>query len=60
MFEKQNILPCEKKQRSSNLELLRIFCMFIIVMHHFALHSGFIYGEELSFNKILVQGLLLG
>ena len=60
MFEKQNILPCEKKQRSSNLELLRIFCMFIIVMHHFALHSGFIYGQELSFNKILVQGLLLG
>ena len=60
MTENYSILPYEKYHRSSSLELLRIFCMFIIVMHHFAVHSGFIYGQELLFNKFLVQGLLFG
>jgi surface polysaccharide O-acyltransferase-like enzyme len=60
MLENKDLLTNERKHRSSNLELLRIFCMLIIVMHHFALHSGFIYGQELSFNKFLVQGLLFG
>lgn len=27
--------------RSSNLELLRIVCMIMIIMHHFAYHGGF-------------------
>lgn len=30
----------EKKQRSSNLELYRIFCMLMIVAHHFVVNSG--------------------
>ena len=28
-----------KKQRSSNIELLRIICMFMIVIHHFMAHG---------------------
>lgn len=29
-----------KKQRSSNLELYRIFCMLMIVAHHYVVNSG--------------------
>lgn len=28
------------KKRDSNLELLRIICMFLLVAHHFAVHGG--------------------
>lgn len=31
----------EKIQRQSNFELLRIFAMFLIVLHHFCVHGVF-------------------
>ena len=31
-----------KMVRSSNLELFRIFCMILIVAHHFVVNSGLI------------------
>ncbi len=50
----------EKKPRSSNFELLRIVCMFLIVAHHYSVHSYFSFENTLSFNRILVQILSLG
>lgn len=45
-----------QKQRSSNLELLRIISMFLIVMHHYAVHGGFqLLEKDLSLNKIIIQ-----
>ena len=29
-----------EKQRKSNIELLRIFAMVLIILHHYALHGG--------------------
>lgn len=34
------------KNRSSNIELLRIICMALVILHHFAIHTG--WGEGLS------------
>jgi len=39
------------KIRASNIELLRIFAIFIIIVHHFCVHGIFDY-QHLSFNKI--------
>lgn len=45
-----------QKQRNSNLELLRIISMFLIVMHHYAVHGGFqLLEKDLSLNKIIIQ-----
>lgn len=42
--------------RKSNLELLRIISMFMIILHHFALYSGFSFSVENAFgNKITVD-----
>ena len=30
----------EKTKRNSNIELLRIFCMFFLILHHCTLHGG--------------------
>ncbi len=49
-----------KRLRSSNFELLRIFCMVIIVAHHYSVHGGFSFGDSISFNRILIQFLSLG
>ena len=48
--------------RSSNLELLRIFSMFLIVCHHFAVHSGFklMATNDISFNILWTQFLAIG
>lgn len=35
----KELLPI-RKQRDSNIELYRIVCMFLIVVHHFVFHSG--------------------
>lgn len=48
------------QQRKSNIELLRIFTMYIIVVHHIALHSGFVFESGLHINKLIVQFLQLG
>lgn len=44
-------------ERQSNLELLRIFSMFLIVMHHFSVHGGIpLVLENHSINLNLVLG----
>ncbi|MFI3604952.1 acyltransferase [Vagococcus fluvialis] len=43
------------KKRQSNLELLRIISMFLILLHHFSLHSGFTYEPGFSFFKFSSQ-----
>lgn len=44
--------------RQSNFELLRLICMFLIVMHHFGMHACDRINVNylaISFNKVLVQ-----
>lgn len=43
----------EKKERYSNFEVLRILCMFLIVMHHFTVHGGAIGMEGMTANRII-------
>lgn len=47
-----------KKERKSNIELLRIVSMCLIIYHHFALYSGIL--EEQEINKTLIFGILGG
>ncbi len=42
-------------ERESNFELLHIFLMTIIVLHHFSIYSGFLMGggkPRLHFNSV--------
>lgn len=53
----------EKKTtvRQSNLELLRIVSILIIILSHYAGHSGFDFtGEGFSFNRLFVESFRLG
>ncbi len=43
------------KERSSNLEILRIISMLMIVMHHYALYSGFVWENGVTVNRIIVN-----
>lgn len=46
--------------RDSNMELLRILCMFGIVLNHFAIYPPWDFGGiVISFNKLLIQILLI-
>lgn len=57
MNVKTNVVP-EKKQRQSNLELLRIILMFIIVAHHSVVNSEIVDCFDfstLSLNMIFLQ-----
>lgn len=48
-------------KRDSGIELLRIISMIIIIMHHFSVHSQFVFPlNELSPNRIFVQLMALG
>lgn len=47
-----------KKERKSNIEILRIISMCLIIYHHFALYSGILEGQEI--NKTLIFGILGG
>ena len=40
------------KGRSSNLELLRIICMVLLIMHHLVVHGGSIGMEGMTANRI--------
>ena len=45
-------------ERQSNLELLRIFSMFLIAMHHFSVHGGIplvLESQSISLNLVLGQ-----
>lgn len=42
-----------ENERNSNLELLRILCMIMLVLHHFVVHGGSIGMEGMSTNRII-------
>lgn len=47
--------------RKSNYELLRIISMVLIVAHHYAIHSGFEFGNKFNFiNESIIQFLGMG
>lgn len=50
-----------KPIRQSNIELLRIFAMFLIIVHHFNVHTPFAYGpiDANSFNPTFFTMALL-
>lgn len=49
------------KQRNSSLELLRIICMFLIIIHHYFIHGGYdlMMYNNLSFEIIFLQVISL-
>ena len=50
----------DRKNRSSNFELMRIFAMLLIITYHYALFSNFRHSSgTLSFNRQLYQSMLL-
>ena len=50
----------ERKERQSNIELLRIFAILIIIGHHFVIHGKLYECTDISFvNRIWIQYLLL-
>ncbi len=50
-----------RSDRESNIELLRILAMFLIVFHHFSLHTHFSYeGSYLELPRFYMQFLLIG
>lgn len=49
-----------KKQRSSNVELLRILAMGMIVGHHFAVHSNLVFPAGVTAGRVFVHWLDLG
>lgn len=49
------------KKRDSNIELLRIFSIFLITLSHWAVHSNFVFGtDRLVINQILTEFVSLG
>ena len=48
-----------EKQRKSNIELLRIFAMVLIILHHYALHGGLI-SNGLGVNLYIGTICLIG
>ncbi len=48
-----------KKARQSNLELLRIFSMLLIVLHHYS-YGNFTFSNDITTNKVIIQILLIG
>ncbi|MEI5993203.1 acyltransferase [Candidatus Enterococcus mansonii] len=43
------------KVRKSNFELFRILSAFVIVMHHYVVHSEWVYGEKLGVKQIFLD-----
>lgn len=49
------------KERDSNIELLRIFSIFLITLSHWAIHSDFVFGtNHLVINQLLTEFVSLG
>ena len=49
------------KERSSNIEVLRIIAMLLIVMHHYSLHSNLLFEPtSIQLNHIFIQILQVG
>ena len=47
------------KSRNSSIELLRIFCMIFIILHHYVVHGEFDI-EKLNFNVSVLQIISMG
>ena len=45
----------KQNNRSSNFELLRIIAIIMIIMHHYAIYSDFVWTNQLTFNRVLVN-----
>lgn len=43
------------KQRNSNLEILRIIAIIMIIMHHYAIYSGFLWDSEVTVNRVIID-----
>lgn len=55
------LLILAKQERKSNIELLRILAMALIVMSHFAVHSGFVFATaDWSWKRLFIQCTALG
>lgn len=53
--------PLKKSERNSSFELLRIFAMLIIILHHFVYHGGGLnIGFDVGINRYAAQVLLVG
>ncbi|WP_192986673.1 acyltransferase [Carnobacterium mobile] len=50
----------EKKERSSNLEFLRIISMILIIMHHYVIHGDFKVSNDFTLNKNIIQMASMG
>lgn len=48
------------KERSSSIELLRIISIFIIIVNHYALYSGFNISDKMELSSIIPQWLHIG
>ena len=57
MIEEDNVT---EKQRKSNFELLRIFAMVLIILHHYALHGGLASIAGFGVNKYIGTICLIG
>ena len=45
----------QARVRNSNLEILRIIAIIMIIMHHYAIYSGFIWENSITVNRIIVN-----
>jgi len=53
--------PPKKKQRQSNIELLRIIAMYLIISHHFSIHGNFSFSKnELTVNQFWLKFITIG
>lgn len=43
------------RNRESNLEILRIIAVIMIIMHHYALFSGFSLGNQITMNQVVIN-----
>ena len=47
------------RERQSNIELLRLVCMFLIVVHHIVEHATGLYGSSISSTAVWGDNLIL-
>ena len=43
------------RKRNSNFEILRIIAIIMIIMHHYAVHSGFLWNNQITTNRIIIN-----
>lgn len=61
MEHKRHNHQSNENLRQSNIELLRIIAMFLIVGHHLAVHSGFVFSADtISVNQLWIQFIQIG